>query len=192
MATRFFREPGPAWKQGFDADPSVIYLMDEDLRIVRCNPAWDRFAMANDGLQAISSKIVGTRLMDVVPPALHDFYRAAYATVRSAQRDWWHVFECPSPTVARVFQMRILPSGDGGVLTVNTLISEEPHVNGNGIRRNYTDCDGIVTMCAHCRRVKRLDESGQWDWFPELLVRGAVLVSHGLCPFCTAYHYHRQ
>lgn len=180
------------WKQEYDNNDSLIYLLNAELRIARCNPAWDRFAIANDGGQAVSSKVVGAKVLDVVPLALKSFYRTAYGNVQRFRRDWWHVFECSSPTVSRAFQMRILSCGDGGLLTINTLLREvplEPEPCGNV--EDYAATDGIVTMCSHCRRVRNLRQSAAWDWVPELLTRERVLVTFGLCDFCAAYHGHR-
>jgi hypothetical protein len=68
------------WKAEYDQDDSVIYLLDAaDWTIARCNPAWDRFALANHGEAAKSAKVVGMRIMGVVP-----------ADVQRFRRDWWH------------------------------------------------------------------------------------------------------
>jgi hypothetical protein len=178
------------WKRAYDHNDSIIYLLDPELRIVRCNQAWDRFALANHGDQAVSSKVIGTPILDVVPAALQSFYRAAYENVQRFERDWWHVFECSSTTQSRVYQMRILSCGHGNLLTINTLLREAPQeARAEGKMEDYTAADGIVTMCSHCRRVKNLGASGAWDWIPEFLSREKVLVVFDLCEFCTAYHH---
>ena len=179
------------WKEAYDRDDSIIYLLERDLRIARCNRAWDSFALANDGRQALSAAVIGTNIMDVVAPALQSFYRAAYDNVARFKRNWWHTFECSSPSRARIYQMRIMPCDDERFLTINTLMSEEPW--SVEPRRNFDDYagnDGIATMCSNCRRVKRVIPPGPWDWIPELVWSGRVLTTFGLCDFCTAYHYH--
>jgi hypothetical protein len=182
----------PGWSNAFDDNQSIIYLLDNDLNIVRCNPAWDRFALANEGSSAVASAVVGKSILAFVPPDLKKFYGIAYDNVKRFQREWWHLFECSSPAVLRNFYMRILPSADGGVLTVNTLIRETPAAaEPHGNVMDYVERDGIVTMCSHCRRVKNL-QSGSWDWVPELLLRGNVLATYSLCDFCAAYHRHSE
>jgi hypothetical protein len=179
------------WKAEYDNDDSVIYLLDADWRIARCNAAWDRFALANRGETASSARVAGTFIMDVVPQDLQAFYLAAYGNVQRFRRDWWHIFECSSASLTRIFQMRILPCDAGSLLTINTLISETPLENAPPKPvQDYASSDGIVTMCSHCRRVQRLREPATWDWVPELLFSGEVLATFGLCGFCTAYHYH--
>jgi hypothetical protein len=90
--------------------------------------------------------------MDVVPPVLRNFYLTAYTNVQRSHRDWWHVFECSSPFLTRIFQMRILPCDAGNLLTIDTPISETPPTPV----QDDAGSDGIVTMCSHCRRVQRL------------------------------------
>lgn len=180
-----------AWRAAYDDMDSVIYLLDADRRIVRCNRAWDRFALANAGGDALSTKVIGTDIMCVIPSHLRNFYSVAYDNVQRHRRDWWHTFECSSPTQARVFHMRILAGDPCGWLTINTLISStdlklpEPHEMDD-----YADLGGVAIMCSHCRRVRRRRDPLTWDWVPELLIAGKMLVSFGLCEFCTAYHYH--
>jgi hypothetical protein len=35
--------------EGFEDDPSVVYVLDDDLRLAYCNKAWDEFAEHNGG-----------------------------------------------------------------------------------------------------------------------------------------------
>lgn len=183
--------PIPVWKEAYDKDDSLIYLLDRDLKIMRCNLAWDVFALANGGEKAVSSKVIGMCIMDAVPQALQHFYKAAYDNVDRFRRSCWHVFECSSPTHARVYQMRIMPTDRGRFLTINTLISEAPvGVEPPKDLHDYAGADGIAMMCSNCRRVKRLSPPGVWEWIPELLWNGQFLTTFDLCEFCTAYHYH--
>ncbi|MGD0435164.1 MAG: hypothetical protein ABSB86_01780 [Bryobacteraceae bacterium] len=178
------------WREAYDNDPAVIYELDEDLRFVRCNAAWDRFARENGAHKSIGARVLGRCIMDFTPHALRNFYRTAYDSVRSFQRQWWHIYACSSPDLSRSIQMRILPAGTDGILVVNTLIREEPHDERVRARvEQYTDAEGTATMCAHCRRAEHLSQPGRWDWVPSLLLSSGTLVKPGLCQFCFAYHY---
>ena len=178
------------WREAYDSDPAIIYALDEELRFVRCNPAWDRFARDNGAAKLTGSSVLGTCIMDVTPKVLRDFYDTAYDSVRRFQTPWWHIFECSSADLSRSFQMRILPAGINRLLVVNTLIREEPHQEQIALRvEEYTDADGIATICSNCRRVEHLTQPGRWDWVPTLLASGGALMRPGLCPFCFAYHY---
>jgi hypothetical protein len=180
-----------SWKAAYDDNDSIIYLLDSGLRIARCNLAWDQFALRNHGEAAISSRVVGTHVLDVVSPDLRPFYLAAYQNVQRFRRDWWHIFECSSANVARTFQMRILPCDEKSLLTINTLISETAlEESPPKSIEDYANRDGIVTICSHCRRAQHVRQRDVWDWVPELLMSGQALASFGLCDFCTAYHYH--
>lgn len=179
------------WKAAYDDDSSVICLLDSQRRITRCNREWDRFALANGGDDAVSGKVIGTDIMAAVPSHLRGFYSAAYDNVQRHRRDWWHTFECSSPTQARIFHMRILPCEQAGLLIVNTLVSStDLETTTPRDIAEYADLEGVVTMCSHCRRVRCRRDPRTWDWLPELLIGSQVLVTFGLCAFCTAYHYH--
>jgi hypothetical protein len=180
------------WDDAYDHSGSVIYLLDPEQKIARCNRAWDLFALANQGAAALASKVVGKSIFDVVPADLRDFYRTAYRNVLSFRRDWWHIFECSAPGLIRVFQMRILPCDQGGVLTINTLIREAPLETAPPKQLEDYAENGIAVMCSHCRRVERRVPPAGWDWVPELFLRGEALVTFRLCDFCTAYHYPKQ
>jgi hypothetical protein len=183
-------EGGREWRDAYDGDPAMIYELDQDLKFLRCNPAFDRFARDNGGIDLSGSKLLGTCIMDVTPPVLRDFYSTAYHAVRRFQRQWWHVFDCSSSDVFRLFQMRLLPADADHILVINTLIREEPHETQIAARiEEYTDAEGIATICANCRRVEHLTQPGRWDWVPSLLSLSGTLVRPGLCPFCVAYHY---
>ncbi len=176
------------WLQEYESDRAIIYEIDADLRIVRCNQSWDRFALENASPKAIRSRVAGVSVMEVVPVALKDFYLRVYENVRAHKRNWWHVFECSSPARQRHFQMRVLPHGTG-FLTVNTLIREAPHRESKTLpMAEYLDADGIAAMCAHCRRARNRARPGVWDWIATLLIAEEALIQYELCPFCAAYH----
>ena len=88
--------------------------------------------------------------------------------------------------------MRILPGEAGGLLTMNTLISETAFEAASVHPIENYAIDGVATMCSHCRRVQRLGQPATWDWIPELLLGSQVLTAFRLCAFCQAYHYPQQ
>jgi hypothetical protein len=178
------------WRDVYDRDPAIIYALDEELRFVRCNPAWDRFAAENGAPNLTGNRMAGAAIMDVVPEVLRSFYLSAYDSVTNLRTDWRFIFDCSSAEVSRSFQMRILPNEITGFLVVNTLIREEPHPDQVPCRiEEYTDADEIVTMCANCRRAEHLTQPGRWDFVPQLLATNDVLVKPSLCSFCFHYHY---
>ena len=82
--------------------------------------------------------------------------------------------------------MRVLPADANSLLVVNTLIREEPHERQTAAQiEEYTDAEGIVTMCAHCRRVEHLSEPGRSDWMPLLLIATGTLVQHASARFAS-------
>jgi hypothetical protein len=161
------------------------------LQICYCNPAWDRFALANDGELALSKRVLGAVIMNFVPPELIQFYTAAFAGARDAIVEF--DYECSSPDLYRTFKMQILPTErPKGYTVINALNIEERMERKRpalALSSNYLTDAGIITVCSHCRRSRRVDAPGQWDWVPANLKPAQRNVSHGLCPICHAYFY---
>ncbi len=89
-------------------------------------------------------------------------------------------------------RIHLLKPMDWFVVT-NTLVVERPQTGtAKGDANIYVGVNGFVTLCAHCRCSKRVDNPDQWDFVPEYLklkLESTPKVSHGLCPVCLAYFY---
>lgn len=174
-----------------ESSGDVSCQLNSDLRIIYCNPAWDRFALANNGGLALSDRVLGSIIMDFVPPELIEFYIAAFASARYAVVDF--DYECSSPDLYRSFQMQILPIEEPEGYTVINALHVEEGMEGRRpalvLGPEYLTSAGIITVCSHCRRSRRVDAPAQWDWVPANLKPAQRNVSHGLCPICHAYFY---
>jgi hypothetical protein len=177
------------------ADRSIIYILDADLRIVFCNWSWDRFAFRNGGAGLDHLSVLGKSVMDVTPESLHLFYRGIYSEVRRTGRPSEHDFQCSSPEMFRLFHMRILPLGAPYLCIENSLSIERSHLRDleetSPTSGRYLDDQGIIAMCCHCRRTRRVRVVGppRWDWVPEFLNYPPGTVSHGLCLVCRRFFY---
>jgi hypothetical protein len=174
--------------------PAVIYILRPDLRIVYCNRAWDKFAYENNGKGLNRSEVLGTVISDAIPGPLKKFYAQAFVEVRETGNIWEHDFECSSPELFRLFHMRVLPLSEGHILVENSLRLEEFHRRNSpapGDHVAYVNEHGLLTMCCHCRRTRRIGsgEKETWDWIPRFLIEQPGRVSHGLCRTCMAYFH---
>jgi hypothetical protein len=182
----------------FDLDPAVIYILDSDLRIRYCNPAWDQFALANNGASLTGPNVLGSSWPEAIPLSLRDFYLGAVARVWESGQPWEHDFDCPSPNVERRFHMRIAPLEAGvarsPLLVANSLIAETPHSGPleDPDPARFRQEDGMIVMCCHCRRTQCPDHTGTWLWVPGFLQDLPARVSHGLCALCLQLHYSAQ
>lgn len=175
-----------------DASPDIICLLDAELRIVHCNPAWDRFAAANEGRNCESSAVIGARILDSIPEPLARFFRTAFEVVRASEQPFEFDYECSSALVFRMFRMRILPvCGAGEFMVVHALRVERPHdrvaVPPDDVR--FRGENGLIVMCCHCRRTRRTAEPTVWDWVPDYVARFPGMVSAGICSACYLYFY---
>jgi hypothetical protein len=174
--------------------PVVSYVLDSQFRILYCNPAWNRFAIANGAPQLTSYAVTGSDLFDAIPEDLKGLYCDTFHKVLSTGRVWEQTYQCSSPTEFRLFRMRIhLLKPQNWLIVTNPLLVERPHTRTAPPDSNsYVNTKGFVTMCAHCRCSRRLDDPSHWDFVPEYLKlspESTTKVTHGLCPVCRAYFY---
>lgn len=178
----------------FDASPSVIYVLDGSLRVVYCNTAWDRFAEKNAGGRCRREGVIGTDVTAVIAGPLRSYYTNAFNRVLKSQRPWEHDFECSSTEASRFFHMRVLPLPERHLLVENSIKVERPHdphrLRMPPIETMYTDSQGTILMCGHCRRTRRNSNiAALWDWVPEFIENLPQHTCQGLCENCRAYYF---
>jgi hypothetical protein len=73
------------------------------------------------------------------------------------------------------------------LMIVNTVIEEGPmlraEANSAYAADDYRDKDGLVSMCANCRRTRRPGQT-VWDWIPAHVASIPIKTTHGLCGPC--------
>lgn len=166
---------------------NVSYVLSKDLRILRTNAAWRRFALANGGESFLARWKHGSSLLDVIPDELKPFYRQSFARATEADERWDHDYECSSPELFRKYRMIVYPFGGSFVVT-HALLVEGPHRVAHDPGKHY-ETQGVIAMCSHCRRVRCTSELERWDFVPSYLAPGYTKVSHTLCPPCWRYYY---
>jgi PAS domain-containing protein len=184
---------GKSWRQVLDREPAVAYLLDEHMRFTYCNPAWSRFAQDNGGVGLEPEHWLGRSILEAVPPILRNYYSIAYQKVGQGRAIWHHSYECSSPDRRRFFEMVVYPLEDArGVAVVNFVRVELPrrikHPRQSRAHPAHRNEEGLVVMCANCRRTRASGRSVRWDWLPEFVEHPPVPISHGLCPLCLHYY----
>ena len=172
-------------------------LVGLDGCIVYCNPAWDLFARENGGDpaalgQAVSgasfgSFIRGERVADAVMSYLESALRGDPASFLS---------ECNSAEVARVILNRFEPVHSSrshrtvGAAAVYSLVRSCPiaelHATHPVRGDLYRGGDGLIRMCAFCRRVQRRGEDGRWDFVPGYIKNHDETIVQASCGTCLA------
>ncbi len=164
------------------------YIVTSDLRLLCMNSVWDEFARANGGEAVLARWRRGRSIVDAISEPLRAFYVAGFRTACEREEPWEHDYECSTPDMLRTFRMTAYPFA-GALVITNTLRLERPHDRHPCLPDDVYVTDGIVHMCAHCRRSRR--DATTWDWVPAYLAQPPALVSHGLCGPCLHYHYPR-
>ncbi|HEX7286519.1 MAG TPA: hypothetical protein VF532_10070 [Candidatus Angelobacter sp.] len=171
------------------SDP--CFAVNEALDITYCNPAWDAFALKNEGEpEVLRAKIVSRNLLAFVPEDLKEFHAVLFAKARATGQPVSHDYECSSATMFRLYRMQIYPL-DQGFAVINSLRLEHPH-DRTPLQPNdavYRNKGGLIRMCANCRRTNRTSDPAAWDWVPAYVDRERENVTHGVCPLCLEYYY---
>jgi hypothetical protein len=88
---------------------------------------WDAFAIANGGARALSGAVIGQSLWDMVQgAATHAFLDRIFYECRRTQTAVGLLYRCDSPTIERVYHMRITPLPAGGLMICHDLIRIRP------------------------------------------------------------------
>ena len=188
-----FREAaGAELLAALDAEREVVYAIDRALLLHFVNHAWEDFARANDGEACLQDYGIGTSVKRAIPAVLCDFYESAFARVFDGGAPLDYLYECPSNAQHRSFRMRAdRLTDDGYVIVSNHLVREVDFVcDEPRVPAVYTDGNGLVVQCAHCRRVRRVGTE-LWDWVPSCVSAPTEIISHGPCTSCFAQHYSR-
>jgi hypothetical protein len=170
-----------------DSD-NVTYVLSGDLRILITNGAWDRFAVANGGKEWLARTERRASVLDAVTSDLQQFFAAGFAHATRSGERWEHDYECSSPTEFRKYRMIAYPFS-GSFLVTHALLVTKPHDDDARLPSDSYEQQGLISMCGHCRRVRRSAEPECWDWVPAYVGGAAQNISHGLCTACYGYYY---
>jgi hypothetical protein len=171
-------------------NPSACYTLGADLEITYCNPAWNRFAADNGGVNLLADKVLHRPVLEFFTPVMSDYYAELFARARQKREMQCQEYECSSPEIFRFFRMQIYPFKNGFAV-VNSLHAKKAH-SQQGLQpfdHIYLQSNALLRICSNCRRTCRNDESGQWDWVPAYLNPDLKNTTHGICAVCLEYFY---
>jgi hypothetical protein len=175
------------------SSPHVSFAVTESLDIYYCNPAWDRFALENGGRpNVLAARVLYQPFLKFVPAGLKTYFTNLFRIVRSTGRLQSQNYECSSPQLFRIYHMQVYPMHPGsGFLVINSLRIEHPHTHQVHAPDDaqYRDKNGLICVCANCRRTRRRYSEEIWDWVPAYVYSPGQDVTHGICPFCREYYY---
>lgn len=185
--------------EGFDLaalerDGAVIYGLFPDFRIGYLNDAYVRFAAENGGERVLVDWELGADALAAVHGKIRDFYADAFRRVLADGQPWEQTYHCHSPDRYRTYRMRVLPlPGGRGLLVVHSNVADLPYprvsrsVTVDDVR--YRDEAGRVTLCAHCRRVRRVAPPVGWEWVASFVESTPANAASSLCGVCADYYY---
>jgi len=168
----------------------VSYWIDGTDTIVKVNQVWDRFALGNDGGDAVlSSKVVGRNVFDFISGDETRMYLGALLQhARYLNRTVVRPYRCDSPALRRYMEMQVSPDADGLVRLDHVLLRAEPY-EVPVVYRHESDPDAeALFRCSVCSNLQVADR-----WFaPEdarilcgMPCDKPIPVRYAVCPSCT-------
>lgn len=166
-------ERGPRW-----------YELDAHDRLTAVDPAWDEFALANDGAQAKSARVLGRPLREfLTDDATLMFVDALLQATRLTRRPRTVSYRCDGPGQMRRFLMTATPLDDGRVRVDHELQCSEARAPAP--RYRFAPA-ATWWRCSQCLAVR---EPGM-PWIPADLLPPHMLalsereVRYGVCGDC--------
>lgn len=166
-----------------------LCIIDARGEILWTNPAWHAFAAENGAGDASHT---WTSYFAAIPEPLRTFYEDAFRDALVTGKVFEQDYECSTPLRERRYRLRALPIDRRALVLEHSLVSSFLHPDDDAAElvASYIDPDGIVTQCAHCRRV-RDPRTGAFHWVPAWVRRPHARTSHGLCVSCGGFYYSR-
>lgn len=176
-----------------DPEPPIRYIIDADDRIVYVDPAWSRFAEANDGGELRHPDILGQSLWDHVSDATtRTLYQRIVARVRQGKLARF-TLRCDGPACRRLLEMTVRAAPDGSVTFETLPLSIEEREPQVVLSRGASRSTDLLRTCAWCNRVNVGTGTGEWvavedatDRLRLFEFRQLPQLTHGICEECLA------
>ena len=175
-----------------DNDEVVMFSLDGNLNITYCNTGWDQFALANGGQHLCTPGPIGRCVLDYIGGPDREYFAKHYKRLIGRSEPWERDYECSSANVYRKFRLRVVPfRKKAGLCVMNFLIVEHPHQSAASapFEETYRRPDGLIVMCASCRRTRRSLNPEGWDWVPAFVTEFPLRSTHGVCLPCRELYY---
>lgn len=176
---------------------NTIYVVDRNYNLVDYNNGYKLFAIENDGEDILNNWKIGANILPAIPEMIQGIIKKMYDDVILNDKTIEHEYDCHSATTFRRFRMRILPFMNGFALHEHCLIESSQlsgvqNVSDEEIESRYTDNNGIIHQCCHCRKIQSCTDTNNWVWVVSLIHRNDNYyprISHTLCPVCMLHYF---
>lgn len=166
------------------SDDRVFCRVDRDNRIVEAGGGeWDRFALENDGRDAVAARVLGTNLLDHVHgDASRMLVFTMLERARRITRPHKVPFRCDSPHFKRFMEMEVSPAPNQGVSFAYRLLRVEPFPEPLRFAVGDARRGPLRIRCSSCNRIR---EAGRWRE-PEETMTGPepIIIAYGVCDIC--------
>ncbi|NTV51680.1 MAG: hypothetical protein HGA76_01515 [Candidatus Firestonebacteria bacterium] len=169
----------------------VVYVVDEQMNLKAYNPAWETFALNNNGASVLEKYPLGKSITAAFPEKIRTHYVNGYSQALKTGDRFDQDYECSSPNQYRLFHQIAypLPAGRGLVITNHLVVTGEINRMKYAFGPKYRNADGFVVQCCHCRTVKNQADPERWDWVPSLVEHPDIKTLHSVCANCLDQYF---
>lgn len=135
----------------------IIYLLDDENRIVNVSGSWMEFARANEGSVLGMSQVLNRPIWQfIIGEETRDIYFQLLRHVRDTGQMIEFPYRCDSPNCRRYMRMRLEPVEDQQVRFINQVMQVTPiEMAYVPTARAYS---GMINRCSICTQVQLGDE----------------------------------
>lgn len=170
---------------------STVYHLDDELRIVEVNEAWNAFARANGAPELAGPACLGQSVLAcITDPTTAQLYLRLFEWVRGTGEPVEVPFRCDAPELRRFMRLRVEAEPRGFRLQARLLRTEirTPASLEAGARRRPDPPSTVVHMCSWCKSVQ---VASLWceieDAIRELRLfdhEHSMGITYVICPMC--------
>lgn len=166
----------------------VIYRIDSNDKIEYANAEYDRFALANEGLDFTRDKVYDRPIWNYIgDETTREIYRELFRRVREGRTAQFQ-YRCDSPDFRRHLEMKLVRVGIDGIEFRTWPISIEKRPNQALLDVTLPRASAMLVICGWCKRVQ-ID--GGWAEVEDAVKQLGLmesskppLLTHGICERC--------
>lgn len=172
------------------SDRDVVYVIDDQDRLVSVNENWEQFASQNHGEELLAGSILNHSIWEsVVDRDTRLIYEELFSRVREHGEKLRFAYRCDTPTLRRYMELQLHPLAENQIKIVSRVLRVEERPYTALLDPLLERSQAFLDICGWCKRVHVSDE--QWVEVEEAIELLGLFdaptmphLSHGICPDC--------
>jgi hypothetical protein len=168
----------------------VVYVIDDQDRLVCVNENWEQFASQNLGEELLPSSILNQSIwQSVVDRDTRLIYEELFSRVREHGEKLRFAYRCDTPTLRRFMELQLHPLAENQIQIVSRVLRVEERAYTALLDPLSERSQAFIDICGWCKRVHVSED--RWVEVEEAIQVLGLFdaptmphLSHGICPDC--------